>query len=107
MLMPELIKKKRDGQELSKEEIYSVINGCTTGEIPDYQLSALMMAIYFSGMTKAETVAMTLAMRDSGDKADLSGISGFKADKHSTGGVFQRTGACFRKSDYMGRKLLC
>ena len=91
MLMPELIKKKRDGQELSKEEIYSVINGCTTGEIPDYQLSALMMAIYFSGMTKAETVAMTLAMRDSGDKADLSGISGFKADKHSTGGVGDKT----------------
>ena len=91
MLMPELIKKKRDGQELSKEEICSVINGCTTGEIPDYQLSALMMAIYFSGMTKAETVAMTLAMRDSGDKADLSGISGFKADKHSTGGVGDKT----------------
>ena len=91
MLMPEIIKKKRDGQELSKEEIYSVINGCTTGEIPDYQLSALMMAIYFSGMTKAETVAMTLAMRDSGDKADLSGISGFKADKHSTGGVGDKT----------------
>lgn len=89
--MPEIIKKKRDGQELSKEEIYSVINGCTTGEIPDYQLSALMMAIYFSGMTKAETVAMTLAMRDSGDKADLSGISGFKADKHSTGGVGDKT----------------
>lgn len=89
--MPELIKKKRDGGVLDSDEIKYIIDGCTSGDIPDYQLSAFAMAVFFKGMTKDETVAMTLAMRDSGDKADLDGIDGIKVDKHSTGGVGDKT----------------
>ena len=92
MYMPELIRKKRDGGELTAEEISYIINGCVSGEVPDYQLSAFAMTVFFRGMTNAETVALTLAMRDSGDKADLSGISGVKVDKHSTGGVAKMSG---------------
>ncbi len=91
MHMPELIKKKRDGGVLTDAEIRFIIDGCASGEIPDYQLSAFTMAVFFRGMTCEETVAMTLAMRDSGDKADLDGIDGVKVDKHSTGGVGDKT----------------
>ena len=91
MYMPELIRKKRDGGELTAEEISYIINGCVSEEVPDYQLSAFAMAVFFRGTTKAETVALTLAMSDSGDKADCSGISGVKVDKNSTGGVGDKT----------------
>lgn len=91
MRMYDIIKKKRDGNPLSPEEIYAVIEGYTKGEIPDYQISALCMAIYFRGMTDEETTALTLAVRDSGDRLDLSNIKGLRVDKHSTGGVGDKT----------------
>ena len=91
MLMTELIVKKRDGAALSEEEINFMIDGYTRGAIPDYQMSAMLMAMYFRGLDHAETVAMTLAMMRSGDTIDLSAVSGVKADKHSTGGVGDKT----------------
>lgn len=87
MRMYDLIEKKKLGQELSTEEIYHIINGYTHDEIPDYQISALLMAIYFNGMNVRERYDLTMAMRDSGDILDLSSIDGVKIDKHSTGGV--------------------
>ena len=91
MRMVDLIEKKRNKEKLSKEEIDFIIKSYTAGEIPDYQMSALLMAIYFNKMDKEETLNLTLAMRNSGDTLDLSEIKGIKVDKHSTGGVGDKT----------------
>lgn len=91
MRMYDIIHKKRNGGELSEKEIKFFVNGYTDGSIPDYQASVLCMAIYFRGMSADETAALTLAMADSGDRIDLSGIDGFTVDKHSTGGVGDKT----------------
>ena len=91
MRMYDLILKKKQGGELSTDEIRYMIEGFTEGSIPDYQMSAMTMANCFRGMTPRETVDLTLAMRDSGDVLDLSGIKGVKVDKHSTGGVGDKT----------------
>lgn len=87
----DIIEKKKNGSELSHEEIHFIIDGYVADTIPDYQISALMMAICFVGMTANETVALTLAMAQSGDTVDLSSIPGIKVDKHSTGGVGDTT----------------
>ena len=91
MLMNDLIVKKRDGGELSTEEIDFMIQGYTRGEIPDYQMSAMCMAIIFRGMSDRETLDLTMSMMNSGETLDLSPINGIKADKHSTGGVGDKT----------------
>ena len=91
MRMVDIIISKRNGNELTDEEIAFFVNGYTKGEIPDYQVSALMMAIYFKGMSKRETLTLTKLMADSGDLLDLSKIAGIKVDKHSTGGVGDKT----------------
>lgn len=91
MRMYDLIEKKKTGKELSTEEIRYMILHYTNGDIPDYQMSAMTMAICFQGLNEKETLDLTLAMRDSGDCLDLSGIHGIKADKHSTGGVGDKT----------------
>lgn len=91
MLPAEIIKKKRNNLELSPEEIEFFIDSYTAGRIPDYQMSALLMAIYFNGMGPRETVALTHTMLYSGIVVDTSSIKGFKVDKHSTGGVGDKT----------------
>lgn len=91
MLPAEIIKKKRNGFELTESEISEFILGYTQGIIPDYQMSALLMAIYFKGMNNAETLSLTKTMLHSGIVVDTSQINGFKVDKHSTGGVGDKT----------------
>lgn len=94
MRIYDVIKKKRDGVELSTEEINFFVDGYTNGTIPDYQASALLMAIFFNKMNRRETADLTMAMVKSGDEIDLEYINGIKVDKHSTGGVGDKTSIC-------------
>src|SRR3954451_7234520 len=87
----ELIQRKRDGEELAPEEIEFLVEGYTRGEIPDYQMSAFLMAVYFSGMSDREVGRLTECMLRSGDTVDLSSVPGMQVDKDSTGGVGDKT----------------
>lgn len=91
MRMTDIIAKKRDGKELNQKEIEFFVKGAADGTIPDYQTSALLMAIYLGGMTENETTHLTLAMAESGDILDLSSLGDKTVDKHSTGGVGDKT----------------
>lgn len=91
MRMYDLIELKKQGFEMTQEQLHWLVQGFTKGEIPDYQMSAWLMAVYFNGMTDDEMTALTMEMANSGDMLDLSSIQGIKADKHSTGGVGDKT----------------
>ena len=91
MRIYDLIEKKKRGYSLESDEIYFIVNEFTNGNIPDYQMSAFLMAVYFQGMDERETYDLTMVMAKSGDMLDLSGIKGVKIDKHSTGGVGDKT----------------
>lgn len=91
MRMFDLIMKKRNGECLTKDEIHYIITNYVSGHIPDYQMSAFLMAVYYQGMSNEETVTLTMEMAKSGDMLDLSGIQGVKTDKHSTGGIGDKT----------------
>ena len=91
MRMVEIIERKRDGEELTSLQIEWFVKAFTSGEVPDYQASALLMAIYFQGMNRRETVELTMAMANSGDQLDLHDVVPFVIDKHSSGGVGDKT----------------
>ena len=91
MQMYDLINKKKNKEELTKEEIEFIVNGYTKGSIPDYQMSAFLMAVCLNKMNHEETAHFTMAMANSGDILDLSKVHGVKVDKHSTGGVGDKT----------------
>ena len=91
MRMYDLIEKKKRNEELTEKEISWLVEGYTKGDIPDYQMAAWLMAVYFNGCSDDEMTFLTMAMAHSGDMLDLSGIEGITADKHSTGGVGDKT----------------
>ena len=91
MRCSEIIEKKRNGQILSRKEMEFLIDGFVKGLIPDYQIAAFLMTVYFQGLTEEETIYLTEAMINSGERIDLSSVTGVKADKHSTGGVGDKT----------------